>query len=123
MRNDDYIDGLQAITTRYLGPNNRCGSRIKATASGGSITIPVDNRWNQDENHRAAAQALMQRMNWEGKLFCGGMPNSNDRVFVQVSFQSIDTELAHTISEHTEGRYPSPPAMKRLLDRLLNIIR
>lgn len=119
----EYIDGLQAITTRYFGPTNARGSRIKATASAGSIYFPVDNRWNQDQNHLAAAQALMQKLNWEGKLYMGGMPNSNDRVFVQVAFKGLDGELVHTCNEITDGRPPGPVALKRLLGRVLNAIR
>ena len=33
---------MQAIETRYLGPTNTRGSRIKATAAAGSITIHYD---------------------------------------------------------------------------------
>ena len=48
----------QAIETRYLGPTNTKGGRVKATAWAGSVTVPYDHALNADENHRAAAMAL-----------------------------------------------------------------
>lgn len=52
----------QAIETRYLGPTNTKPSRIKAECWGGSVTISYPHELNPDEAHRAAAQALIDKM-------------------------------------------------------------
>ena len=52
------------IVTKYLGPTNHRGSRIKAThhrdsETVWSKTVNCKPELNSDENHRAAAQALI----------------------------------------------------------------
>ena len=47
-----------AITTRYLGPTNSRGSRIKVTAGDKSMTVPYDYALDAVPNHEAAACAL-----------------------------------------------------------------
>jgi len=54
----------QAITTKFIGPTNTRGSRIKASAYAGTITVAYDHSLNNDENHRAAADALCVKMGW-----------------------------------------------------------
>lgn len=72
---------LQAIVTKYLGPTNVRGSRVKATAAGGTITIGWDNRYNSEVNHALACAALVQKMGWQGQWHQGGLP-SGDYCFV-----------------------------------------
>lgn len=49
----------RTIQTKYVGPTDSRGARIKATCSHGSaITIPYDSSLNGRENHDAAAIAL-----------------------------------------------------------------
>lgn len=55
----------QAITTRYIGPTNYKGSRVKAKAQAGSITIEWDDALNSEDNHTAAAKALMAKFGWD----------------------------------------------------------
>ena len=62
----------QAIETRYLGPTNNRGGRIKATAWGGSVTVGYNHALNQQENHKAAADALIAKMGWNGTYAQGG---------------------------------------------------
>ena len=52
----------QAIETRYLGPTNTKGGRIKAECWGGNVTIPYPHELNSGEAHKAAAQALIDKM-------------------------------------------------------------
>jgi hypothetical protein len=52
----------QTIITRYLGPTNHRGSRIKATAWRASVTIPYPDELNSDRAHRAAAEALCDKL-------------------------------------------------------------
>lgn len=74
----------QAIVTKYFGPGNVKGSRIKATASAGGVTVPYDHSLNTDGNHAAAAQALATKYAWVGSWVGGGMPEGNGNVFVCV---------------------------------------
>lgn len=74
----------QAIVTKYFGPGNVRGSRIKATASAGSVTVAYDHALNTDGNHAAAAKALATKFAWNGYWVGGGMPEGNGNVFVLV---------------------------------------
>lgn len=62
-----------AIVTRYLGPTNTLGGRIKATLAGRSITVPYDHVLTPDGNHYAAARKLVGHDNLVG----GALPNGN----------------------------------------------
>ena len=73
---------LQAIVTKYFGPGNVRGSRIKATAAAGSITVHYNSSLGTDDNHAAAAKAFALKMGWDGYWFAGGMPEGCGNVFV-----------------------------------------
>lgn len=60
---------FQAIETKWLGPTNVRGSRVKAKAEAGSITLPWDHSLNSDENHRKAAEALAAKFGWVGDYY------------------------------------------------------
>lgn len=76
---------MQSIFTKYHGPTDRRGSRIKATASGGeSITVGVDNSLSDEANHHAAAVALCKKLGWSGKLVSGGGPRGKGNVYVML---------------------------------------
>lgn len=76
------IRSYQAIVTKYIGPSNTKGSRIKATAAAGSITVHLDHALNIEQNHAAAAQALANRFGWRGNWQMGGMPDDTGYCFV-----------------------------------------
>ena len=67
---------MKAIETKYLGCTNSRGSRIKAIAEGGdrphSVTLSYDHELNGDENHEAAAWALVIKMGWTWETMFGG---------------------------------------------------
>lgn len=70
---------MQAIVTKFVGPTNAKGSRVKAKADAGTVTIGWDygasdgTEWNEIEaNHRAAAVALMDRLGWSEYLTISG---------------------------------------------------
>jgi hypothetical protein len=74
---------MQAIVTRYLGPTDYRGSRIKATCDAGSITIPYPHELSGEDVHRKAAEALVDRLGWNEaggyrpmRLVGGGLPDS-----------------------------------------------
>jgi hypothetical protein len=62
----------QAIETKYLPANDRRGTRIKATAWGGTVTVGYDYALDAVDNHRAAADALIAKMGWQGTYAQGG---------------------------------------------------
>lgn len=75
----------QAIQTKYLAPTNHRGARIKAAASGGSVTIPWAYEFDSEHNHWKAAIYLMDKMGWDKfNTLRGGRLPSGDFVFVQV---------------------------------------
>lgn len=55
---------MQAIVTKFIGPTNHRGARVKATAQAGSITIEWDHARGIEENHDAAAVALCVKVGW-----------------------------------------------------------
>lgn len=54
---------MQAITTKFFGPTNTLGSRIKATCWLTSIIVSFDHSANTEENHTAAIEALVCKLN------------------------------------------------------------
>lgn len=75
---------MQAIQTRYFGPSNVRGSRIKATCAAGSITVGYDHALNSEKNHEAAAIALIAKLGWQDVLdeMHGGQLKTGDYVWV-----------------------------------------
>jgi hypothetical protein len=80
---------VQAITTKYIGPSNTRGSRIKASAAAGSITISYDDSLNSVGAHAKAAQALADKFGWTGQYHVGGSPDDCGYVFVCVDTQTL----------------------------------
>lgn len=64
---------MQTIETKYHGASNVRGSRISATASGckARVVLSYDHALNGEENHKAAARALMGKLDWRG-VYVGG---------------------------------------------------
>lgn len=56
---------MQAIETKFIPASNFRGSRYKATACAGSVTVSADDRLNTDENHAAVAKALCAKFGWQ----------------------------------------------------------
>lgn len=74
---------FQAIQVKYLGPTNYRGSRYKATAAAGSITVGVDDALSIESNVIAAAQALCDKFGWVGGMVYGQLADGS-YVFVQL---------------------------------------
>lgn len=77
----------QAITTKFLGPTNTLGARVKATAEAGSVTIAWDYALGIEANHRAAARQLALKLGWTGHWHGGGLPGAG---FVFVNSSNSD---------------------------------
>ena len=76
---------MQAIVTKYLGPTNTRGARIKATAQAGATYLSWDYALDTSANHRAAAIALANKFKWldHSDLSEGGsLPAGNGECFV-----------------------------------------
>ena len=56
---------MQAIITKYIGPTSRRGSRVKATAMMGTLTVDWDRELSVEANHLTAAQRLVDELNRE----------------------------------------------------------
>lgn len=82
---------MPMIITRYLGPGNVRGSRVKAIVSSGrhSLTLPWDDRLSVDQNHTAAFEALRAKMEalspgaWAGGLWTTGEDKDGQRFHVR----------------------------------------
>ena len=72
---------MQAIQTKYLGPTDSRGARIKAFAQAGSMTFDWDYELNPDQNAHKAAKAFCKKFNWEWHLI-GGCLKDGSYVFV-----------------------------------------
>ena len=72
---------MQAIITKFIGPTNARGARIKATAAAGSVTIPFPYELNLYERHEKAARALLDKLGWDFELASGDLPDGST-VFV-----------------------------------------
>ena len=64
---------MQAIHTKYIGPTNTRGSRIKATCDAGSVTIPYPYELSGQACHRAAAEALAAKLGWDDQDYGAGL--------------------------------------------------
>ena len=77
---------MQAIQTRYFGPGNVKGSRIKAWCVAGSVTIDYPHEVGTGQPaHRLAAEALRDKLGWNtpryGRLLGACLPNG-DHCFI-----------------------------------------
>jgi len=89
---------MQAISTRYFGPTNTLGARIKATCERGSITIPYPHELSGDEVHREAVRQLLERFireDSEGENPCPPERNPWNRQFVTGGLP--DGTVAHVL--------------------------
>ena len=72
----------QAIVTKYIGASNTRGSRVKAAAWAGGVTIPYDTRLSSAQAHAKAAKALASKYGWHGHFIGACMPDGKGFVFV-----------------------------------------
>jgi hypothetical protein len=86
----------QAITTKFIGPTDTKGSRVKATsASGHSILLAWKYEEGVEGNHKLAAMALASKLGWNGRWFVGGMADRfGGNVYVQDDGDSFDVQGA-----------------------------
>ena len=69
---------MQAITTKFIPCTDTRGSRVKATAQAGSVTLGWDHSKNPADNHKAAAMALVKKYKWfYGEWMSAELPNGS----------------------------------------------
>lgn len=81
-----------AIRTKYYGPTNTKGSRIKAMAEAGkhigettSVFTTYDCALDSYDNHERAAKRLCEKLEWEGTFTSGSLNNDGGMVFVYLN--------------------------------------
>ena len=68
---------MKAIQTKYFGPTNCRGSRIKASDDdGNTVTVPYD--YGSENPHREAAVALIHEMGWNPVSIVQGQLKDGD---------------------------------------------
>jgi hypothetical protein len=93
---------MQAIMTKYLGPTNVRGARIKASCQAKSIILSWDHSLNDSDNHTAAAKALATKMGWNyGPWYGGGAPDGKHDCFVCASLNSQE----FTVDDRSDNQY------------------
>jgi len=98
----------QAIETKYLGPTNYRGGRIRASAQAGSVTVPYDHALGVDENHTHAARVLLRKKGWTGHLIGGGNARGTGNCYVVLpSGKHRRRKLRHAREEEHEIERPS----------------
>ena len=66
------VSDMKAIETRYIGPTNFKGARIKADdGDGNTLTISYPYELSGEDVHRKAAEGLRDKMHWTGDLLGG----------------------------------------------------
>ena len=68
---------FHAIQVKYLGPTNYRGSRYKATAATGSVTVGADNALSTEGNVIKAAQALCDKFGWSKDMVHGQLADGS----------------------------------------------
>jgi hypothetical protein len=63
---------MLAITSKYHGPTDTRGSKVRATANGKSAIVPYASELDSEANHRAAVVALCDKLGWDADRFFGG---------------------------------------------------
>ena len=82
---------MQAIETKFFGPTNNKGARIKATCAAGSVFVPYGYEYNTQDSHWQAVKALIVKLGWQGldgKWICGGNVSGTGFVFVNDGIRS-----------------------------------
>lgn len=86
---------MRAITTRYRGPTDRGGAKIVASSERSRVVVPYGHGDPRAE-HRKAAVALCERLNWGNcdRLHGGGTKDGYAFVFVPKSCKCPSGSLA-----------------------------
>ena len=87
---------MYTITTRYLGPTNNRGPRVRASTFESAVTIPYDHSKNVEDLHRDAMLALCRKLKWDGTWVCGTLPNQDVVWTCSKSWTTVEVQRAET---------------------------
>lgn len=75
---------MQAIQTKYIGPTNTRGARVKAFSEAfpRGVTVPFEHGKELDDAHDAAARAFIVKHEWFGTWVRGGSVDGRGNVYV-----------------------------------------
>lgn len=65
---------FQAMTTKYFGPTNHRGARIRVKAQVGTAFFPWDYALNSTQNHTKAMRLFAQKQAWNADFHVGSLP-------------------------------------------------
>lgn len=68
---------MKAIQTKFIGPSETRGARVKAWIKGNTATVSWDHGLETVDNHGAAARALVVKLKWSGRLVGGTLPDES----------------------------------------------
>lgn len=90
---------MQAIATKYFGPTNFKGSKIKAYSEAfpRGMFVSWDHALGVEENHDAAARAFIKAKGWEGVWVRGGSADSKGNVYVCITRRTANVEAGRGI--------------------------
>ena len=80
---------LQAIQTKYLGPTNSRGSRVKTYCRAGGVTVEWLSNLDAEENHKRAVMQLIKKLEWDGITWACGW-STDDRGVTAVAIGRKD---------------------------------
>ena len=101
----------QAITTKYIGPSNARGSRIKAIARKAdpargwkemSLTKPYQHGSSEQE-HCETARLLAEKLGWSGLWIGGGNVDETGYVYVNAGEPSKVHAIVYCVPSLREG--------------------
>lgn len=91
----------QAIVTKYIGPTNSRGARVKATAQAGSVTVPWDYSLSVDDNHARTALRLADKFGWRGRWIAGALPDGTSNCYTMSQptngEEGVDAIVSHPV--------------------------
>lgn len=82
----------QSILTRYLGPTNHRGARVKAWNQAKVIALPWNHALNPEENHEAAIKRLRDQLEWGGHWAMGQLPDGSGYAAVYCEDAHLEDE-------------------------------
>lgn len=86
---------MMAIITKYLGPTNFHGARVKASCEHRSVIVSWDDALDIAPNHDNAAQQLMRKIGWNDSPYPaqwarGGSPDKKGYCYCAVHSNGMD---------------------------------
>lgn len=113
---------MKAIFTKYHGPTNYKGSRISASDDDGNrVTISYPYELSGEAVHRAAADALLKKMSWDGEIVGGWHKHGMVFCFVE----NREKELAEAVIKwakepRSHGQNPHTLGFVELAEEIIN---